>query len=96
MLLEEQRGQVDEVVAPGEPAVQAGSLDLGDGQAAGVEEGDEAAVGLEQAVLVAAGDRSAADPLARFAFLREFFLGLAFLLLTVCPAVRTSPRRAGG
>lgn len=42
---------------------------------------------------------AAADPQTlslRFFFLRFAFLGFAFRLLTVCPAVRTSPRLAGG
>ena len=56
MLAEEEGGQLDQVLAPGEPGVHAGSFEESNGHAAGLEEGDETAVGGEQAILDAAGD----------------------------------------
>ncbi len=54
--LEEERGEVDEVVAPDHPGVHAGGFDGGDGHVFGFEEGDELAVGFEEMVFGAAGD----------------------------------------
>jgi hypothetical protein len=54
--LEEEWGEVDEVVAPREPDVGSWGFDGGGVQAVGAGPGDEVAVGLEELVVGAAGD----------------------------------------
>src|ERR1700727_1958706 len=55
-LLEEQRSELNEVVAPNHPSVEAGSLDLSNGHVPGFEVGDESPVRIDERVLGAAGD----------------------------------------
>jgi hypothetical protein len=47
-LLEEKRSEVNQVIAPDHPSVEAGSFDRRDGHVLRLEEGNELAVGVDE------------------------------------------------